>query len=216
MNPSLFRNELMTKSAILGCVMLLFNIAELTMFCYGGATLMLPIVLVMLLSVAAYIFLVYRFTKNYSNLIVAERQQMPFFSYGEGLLYSMNLSGLAGVVVALGAYLYTHYVVGYDTFIDAYVALLQDSYSQFQVAMAESDEARELIESYIKMYQGALTTAEGSEGANIFEVIINEVKKAEEPSVVANLFTYMGRYVMVGALVGFVVAAMTKRNPWDR
>lgn len=213
MNPSLYRNELLTKGAILGCVMLAFNIADALMLCYGGVALIVPMSLVMLLSVAAYIFLLYRFTKSYSNLVIAGREKMPFFSYGEGLLYAMNLSGLAGIVVAVGAYVFTHYVIGYDNFIDANVKLFREFYSWFQVAMTKSDILREVVEFYTNMYQSMLTSTE-SGGADVVESLISEIEKAEEPSIITNLFAYMSEYVMWGAIVGFVVAAKTKRNPW--
>ena len=117
MNISLYRNELLTKGAILGCVMLASKIAETAMLYYGGASWLTLLGLESLLMMAVYVFLIYRFTKSYSELVVAERKQAPYFSYGEGLLYAMNLSGLAGIVVAIGGYLYMHYAVGYESFI---------------------------------------------------------------------------------------------------
>lgn len=187
MNFSLLRNELLTKGAILGCVMLAFNIAETSMFYYGGMSWMLPLFIEMLLSMAMYIFLIYRFTRNYSNLVLAEREKAPFFAYGEGLLYAMNLSGLAGVIVAVGMHLYMHYVVGYDNFIGSYVKLFQEFFSQVPM------QAREF---------------------NMIGEFLSEMQKAEEPSLISNLLSYVSRYIMTGAFVGFVVAAITKREPW--
>lgn len=187
MDFSLLRNDLLTKGAILGCVMLAFNIAETSMFYYGGMQWMLPLFLEMLASMAIYAFLIYRFTRSYSNLILAAREKLPFFSYGEGLLYAMNVSGLAGIIVALGGYLYMHYVVGYDNFIDSYIKLFESFFSQVPLQAREADMVRELL---------------------------GEMQKAEEPSIFSNILSYVSRYIVTGALVGFVVAAITKREPW--
>ena len=40
---------------------------------------------------------------------------------------------LAGVIVALGSYMFRHYVVGYENYIAATVKLLQDYLSQTEV-----------------------------------------------------------------------------------
>ena len=186
MNFSLYRNDLLTKGAILGCVMLASNIAETAMFYYGGLKWMMPLALEMLVMAGVYIYLVYRFTKNFSLLAIAERDKLPYFTYGEGVMYAMNLSGLAGIVVALGGYVFMHYVVGYDNFIDAYIKLFQEFFSQ--VPMASND-------------------------ANMLRELFAEMKKAEEPSIIANLLSSVSRYIMIGALVGLVVSAFTKQNP---
>ena len=188
MNSSLLRKDVMTKGAILGCVMLASSIIETSLFYYGGKAWMLPLALEILASMALYIFLLYRFTKNYSKLVIAERAQLPFFAFGEGLLYAMNVSGLAGILVALGGYFYMHYVVGYDSFIDAYIRFYQEALSQVALPL-----------NTIEMFGG------------MFE----DMREIEEPSVLSNVFSYLSRYIMTGALVGAIVASIVKRAPWD-
>ena len=185
MDFSLYRNDLLTKGAILGCVMLVSNIAETAMFYYGGLKWMMPLALEMLVMAGVYIYLVYRFTKNFSLLAIAERENLPYFTYGEGVMYAMNLSGLAGIVVALGGYVFMHYVIGYENFIAAYIKLFQEFFSQVPMASKDADMLRELF---------------------------TEMQKAEEPTILANLLSSVSRYIMIGALVGLVVAAFTKRN----
>ena len=185
MDFSLYRNDLLTKGAILGCVMLVSNIAETAMFYYGGLKWMMPLALEMLVMAGVYIYLVYRFTKNFSLLAIAERKDLPYFTYGEGVMYAMNLSGLAGIVVALGGYVFMHYVIGYENFIAAYIKLFQEFFSQVPMASKDADMLRELF---------------------------TEMQKAEEPTILANLLSSVSRYIMIGALVGLVVAAFTKRN----
>lgn len=185
MDFSLYRNDLLTKGAILGCVMLASNIAETAMFYYGGLKWMMPLGLEMLVMAGVYIYLVYRFTKNFSLLAIAERKNLPYFTYGEGVMYAMNLSGLAGIVVALGGYVFMHYTIGYENFIAAYIKLFQEFFSQVPMASKDADMLRELF---------------------------TEMQKAEEPTILANLLSSVSRYIMIGALVGLVVAAFTKRN----
>jgi hypothetical protein len=179
---------MMTKGAILGCVMMLSSIAETYMFYHGGSAWLLPLTFEILISMALYVILIYRFTKNYSKLVLAEREQMPFFSFGEGFLYAMNISGLAGIVVALGSYLFMHYVIGYEEFIAAYVKFYQNALSQVALPSGSVNQLGELFD---------------------------QIQKNEEPSIFSNLLTYVSRYIMTGALVGAVVALITKRTPWN-
>lgn len=188
MNTSLLRNDMMTKGAILGCVMLASSIAETAMFYYRGAAWLFPLTIEILVSMALYIFLLYSFTKNYSKLVLAERAQAPFFTFGDGFLYAMNVSGLAGIVVALGSHLYMHYIVGYDNFIDAYVKFYQDALSQVPMPVNTLEQFGEMLE---------------------------QIRKNEEPSILSNLLTYVSRYIMTGAFVGAIVALITKRTPWS-
>ena len=55
MNISLYRNELLTKGAILGCVMLASKIAETAMLYYGGASWLTLMGLESLLMMAVYV-----------------------------------------------------------------------------------------------------------------------------------------------------------------
>ena len=188
MNSSLLRNDMMTKGAILGCVMLVSSIAETSMFYYKGAAWLFPLTIEILVSMALYVVMLYRFTKHYSKLVLAERMQAPFFTFGEGFLYAMNVSGLAGIVVALGSHIYMHYIVGYENFIDAYVKFYQDALSQVPMPLNTLEQFGEMLE---------------------------QIRKSEESSILSNLLTYVSRYIMTGALVGAVIALITKYTPWN-
>ena len=188
MDYSFFRNDLLTKGAILGGVMLASSVAETWLFYKGGTEWLLPLSVEFLVSMALYIFLIYRFTKSHSNNVVELREQMPYFTYGEGLLYAMNVSGLAGIVVGVGNYLFMHYAVGYEEFINAYIKLFQDFLSQVQLLPRDID---------------------------MIEQIFEELQKSEEPSLLSSILSYVTRYIMTGAFVGLVVAAFTKRTPWN-
>lgn len=188
MDFSLFRNDLLTKGAILGCVMLASCCAETWMFYKGGAEWLMPIGLEILSSMVLYVFLMYRFTKSYSKLVLEARAQAPYFTYGEGLIYAMNVSGLAGIVVGVGSYLFMHYVVGYQEYIDAYIKTFQDMLSQVPMQPNEAAIVREAFD---------------------------ELQKSSEPSLLSGILSYVTRYIMTGAFVGLIIAAITKRNLWN-
>ncbi|MBR6655497.1 MAG: DUF4199 domain-containing protein [Alistipes sp.] len=186
MNFSIFRNDVLTKGAILGCVMVALNIAKSSLFYYGGMSWALVLLLVILCALALYIYLAYRFTRNYAGLVVSERQQAPYFTYGEGLLYWVNVSMLAGVVVGCGEYVFMHYVIGYENFVANYIKLFQDALSQVKLT---------------------------SQDINMLNELFTELQKAEEPSILSNIFGTVWTYLMSGTLVGLVIAAFTKREP---
>jgi len=182
----IFRNDILSKGAILGCVMLALNMAKSSMFYYGGTNMALPLLLLFPATLAIYILLMFRFTRNYANMIIAEREQNPFFAYGEGLLYVTSVSMLAGVVVGFGEHLFMHYVIGYENFLDAYVKLCQDTFSQLKLTARDAALVNEFL---------------------------SEWQKVGEPSVFENIIGTVWTYLVMGSLLGFIVAAKTKLNP---
>jgi hypothetical protein len=78
MKTSVLWNDILTKGAILGGVMLASNIAETSMLIYGGAIGWMCAMSIECLAVMAlYCYLIYRFTSNYANLVISERKDMP-------------------------------------------------------------------------------------------------------------------------------------------
>ena len=187
MKPSIFLNDMLTKGAILGGVMLLSNIAENAMLYYGNSTKWIMVLGVeYLISLVVYCYLLYRFTKGYATLVLSERKQMPFFTYGNGLSYATSVSMLAGVIVALGGYMFRHYVIGYENYIANYVKLLQDWLSKAEVPAS-------MVGTYDQMFK--------------------TIQSQEEPSLIASIFSGVWTYLMAGTFVGLIVAAFTKHEP---
>ena len=187
MKPSIFLNDMLTKGAILGVVMLLSNVAELSMLYYGHSPQWIVTLGVeYLVSMVVYCYLLYRFTKNYANLVISERKEMPFFTYGNGFSYATSVSMLAGVIVALGGYMFRHYIIGYENYITAYVKLLQDWLSQNEVPAS-------MVGTYEQLFQ--------------------TLQSQEEPSLISSIFSGIWTYLMAGTFVGLIVAAFTKREP---
>lgn len=187
MKTSIFLNDILTKGAILGGVMLASNIAENAMFYYGGTLSWLGVYgIEWLIAIVLYCYLLYRFTRNYANLVVEERKDLPYFTYGNGLSYAVLVSMLAGVVVSIGAYMFQHYVIGYENFINHYIEFIQTAVAQSGVQMAD------------------MQTALGE--------VINQLKNTPEPSIISALISGVWSYLIAGTFVGLIVAAFTKRN----
>ena len=187
MKSSVFLNDMLTKGAILGGVMLLSNIGENAMLYYGNSPKWIMVLGVeYLISLVIYCYLLYRFTKNYANLVVSERKEIPFFTYGNGFSYATSISMLAGVIVALGGYMFRHYIIGYENYITNYVKLLQDWFSTTEVPAS-------MVGTYEQMFK--------------------VIQAQEEPSLISSIFSGVWSYLMAGTFVGLVVAAFTKRAP---
>lgn len=187
MKPSVFLNDMLTKGAILGGVMLLSSIAETSMLYYGGNYIWLAAMSVEAIALfIVYITLTYRFTKGYANMVLSERKEIPFFTYGSGLSYVVSISMLAGVIVALGGYMFRHYVIGYENYISSYVKLLQDAISQAEVPAS-------MVGTYEEMFSA--------------------IQSQDEPSLISTVLSGIWSYLVLGTFVGLFVAAFTKREP---
>ena len=187
MKPSIFLNDMLVKGAILGGVMLLSNIAETSMLYYGNSVQWITVLSIeCLVAMAAYCYLIYRFTKNYANLVLSERKQLPFFSYGNGLSYATSISMLAGVIVALGSYMFRHYIVGYENYITATIKLVQDAISQTEIPAS-------MVGTYEQMFKA--------------------MQAQEEPSLISAILSGVWSYLIAGTFVGLIVSAFTKHTP---
>ena len=187
MKPSIFLNDMLTKGAILGIVMLLVDTAEVAMLTYGHSlSWLIVMVFESLLATALYIFLAYRFTRNYANMVLEARKEMPFFSYGSGLSYVVSLYLLAGIIVSLGGWMVRHYIVGYDNFINSSVSLIYE-------IMAMSQIPAPLASAYNEM--------------------LNALKSQDEPTLISTIFSGMWSYLVKGSCMGLIIAAFTVRKP---
>ena len=187
MKPSIFLNDMLTKGAILGGVMMVSNILETSMVYYGGDTKWLTIMTIeTLLSMAIYVWLVLRFTKGYAKLVLAERETMPFFSYGNGFSYVVSISMLAGVIAALGSYMFRHYIVGFENYISANIKMIQDVISHTEVPAS-------MVGTYDQIFKA--------------------LEAQSEPSLISAIFSGVWTYLVSGTVVGLIVAAITKREP---
>ena len=187
MKSSIFLNDMLTKGAILGGVMLVSNIAETAIVSYGSnPSLIYAMAVEVIAVIALYIWLLVRFTSNYANLVIAERKEMAYFTYGNGLSYVVSVSMLASVIVAVGGYMFRHYVVGFENYIANSVKLVEASLSQSEVPAAS-------IGSYEQMFKA--------------------IQSQDEPSFISSIISNLWNYLLGGTFVGLFIAAKTRRAP---
>lgn len=185
MKLSILTNDVLTKGAILGGVMLASNIAECSMLYWGNSFKWQVIIsLESLVAMAMFCYLLYRFTSNYATLVLSERKELPYFTFGNGLSYAVRISMLAGVVVSVGNYIFTHYIIGYDKYIARQVEVLR-GLAQMTIG--------EISQWYYDM--------------------ANELENADIPSLGSTVISSVWVYLLAGTIVGLVVAAITKRAP---
>ena len=187
MKQSIFLNDMFTKGAIHGAVMLASNILETSMMYYGASLKWVLISLVEILAVMViYCWLLFRFTKKHADLVLRERSEMSHFTYFNALNYVVDISMLAGVIAGLGSYLFRHYIIGFENYIETYVKLVQDIVSQSEVPAS-------MIGAYEQMFKS--------------------IESQSEPSILSAIFSSVSNYLIAGTLVGLIVAAKTKRDP---
>ena len=187
MKSSIFLNDMLTKGAILGGVMLVSNIAETAIVSYcSNPSLIYAMAVEVIAVIALYIWLLVRFTSNYANLVLAERKEMAYFTYGNGLSYVVSVSMLASVIVAVGGYMFRHYVVGFENYIANSVKLVEASLSQSEVPAAS-------ISGYEQMFKA--------------------IQSQDEPSFISSIISNLWNYLLGGTFVGLFIAAKTRRAP---
>lgn len=182
-----FGNEVLSKGAILGVLMLASNIVEQSAMIYGGTLGWMSFVgLEMIVAMAVYIWLLYRFAKNYSLAVYESRRDPKYFSYGEGLGYVVAVAVLAGVIVAVGGYLFRHFAIGYDNYIAGSMQMMQNVLS--------SSEMPASMES-------------------VYEPMFSQLESQSEPSLIKTVFSGVWSYLFTGTILGLIIAGVIKRAP---
>ena len=187
MKHSIFLNDMLTKGAILGAVMMASSILETSMIYYGGGIKWLSVMTAeIFVAMAVYIWLTLRFTKGYAKLVLAERKNMPFFTFGNGFAYVVSISMLAGIIAALGGYLFRHYVIGFENYVDGNIKLIQDIVAQTEVPSS-------MVGTYDQLFES--------------------LKKQSEPSIFSAILSGVWTYLVAGSFVGLFIAPIAKREP---
>ncbi len=184
MDRSILRTDILTKGAILGVVMLISRNLEMSMIHYGGNISWMILTLLEWVVVAVvYVILLNSFTRGYARKRLATQQGFQHFSYSNGLSYAILISMLAGVIVAIGGYIFLHAVIGYDNFVDGNIALIQNTFNEAKVEITPE-----------------------------IQKMIAEMKVAPAPSIIETLIASVWSYLLSGALVGAIVAIFTRRK----
>ncbi len=108
------------------------------------------------------------------------------FSYGQGLGFVVILSLLSGLVVGVASYFYRHVVIGYDAYTEGYIDSIRGLLSQVPISPAMQE-----------VYEQTFYQLENTPAPTIFGAIAGSVLT----------------YVVVGGLVGLVVAGILSRAP---
>lgn len=176
-------NDLATKGAILGALMLVSHIFEQSAVSSGSMTQMMLMLPEMLAVCVLYIYLLYRFAKRASAKYFRPETGFP---YGQALVYTTWICVFAGIIVGLGDYIYIHFIIGYDNYVQ-----------QISESISNLISASGLPSSLVGMYENAL----------------EQLADQPEPGVVNKVLSTMISYGMSGLIIGLIVAAIVKREP---
>lgn len=179
-----YLNDIASRGAIIGALMLASHIFEQSMIMnasFGGFAIA---GLEMLVVTVIYIWLQYRFAKRASERFGDNTVGFP---YSRALMYVVSVALFAGVIVGLGGYVYTHFIVGYENYIERLVENLQ------QMLYQSGGNS-----PVMAMYENMLSTLLEQPEPGIFSTIIS------------SMFNYM---LFGGVLVGLFIAAGVKRDP---
>lgn len=177
-----FWNDVASKGAILGVLMLVSHIFEQAMMLNGSLAQMGIVGAEMLVVCILYIYLLYRFTKRYSEQFSAEEG----FSFGKGLSYVLTLSLFASIIVGLGGYIFTHFVIGYKEYTDGIVALYENLLSSTQMP---------------------------AQMVGTYEQMLERIAEQPEPSILTTISSSIWSYIFLGGMVGLIIAGIVKREP---
>lgn len=187
MKQNLFLNSVLNRGAILGFVMLCSHIFEQCAVVYGGTMTWFSIMgFEMVASCVLFVWMLYRFTKEFSLSVMEQQRELKMFSYGAGLSYAVSVSMLGGIIVGLGRYILHSFIIGHQKYVDAMIASLQ-------AALNSNPQTAALMGSYKQMFA--------------------QIAAQPEPGVFATIFSSVWSYMLWGFIVALIVAAVVKREP---
>ena len=177
-----FWNDVASKGAILGVMMLLSHIFEQMMMINGNTARMGIVGVEMIVLFVVYIYLLYRFTKAYS---LTQSEEVEF-TYNKALGYVVSISLFASIIVGLGNYIYTHFIIGYE----------------------------EYVKGVMNMYANILSTVQiPAQMVGTYEQMLEQIGSQPEPSIFATISSAIWNYLFMGVLAGLIIAAKVKREP---
>ncbi|MBE6210909.1 MAG: DUF4199 domain-containing protein [Rikenellaceae bacterium] len=177
-----FWNDVASKGAILGVLMLASNIFEQAMFLNGTMGRLSFVGIEAIVVFVIYVFLLFYFAKRHSLQYSKEEG----FSYGKAFGYVLTLSLFTSVIVGLGSYIFTHFIIGYKEYVDGVLNLYTNIFSTIEVP---------------------------AQMANTYEQLIDQIGSQPEPSLFAIIFASIRNYLLLGGFVGLIIAAVVKREP---
>lgn len=183
MKKGTFWNDAARDGALLGILLGVSTLAEITMQLSGRMGLMALFCLEFFAVVALHYWLLHRFTRRHSALFTAEEG----FTFGQGYGYLVAVSAFAGVIVGAVQALYIHAVLGYSTYLERYVA------------------------SLMKMTSELGSSASSMTG--YLRPMLEQIERAPAPSVFATFMGGIWTSLLFGALFGLIIAGVLSRAP---
>lgn len=177
----------MTHGAILGFVMLCSHIFEQCATVYGGSMGWYSVMAIeMIISFVLFVWLLYRFAKNYSVAVMAQQQTLKMFSYGSAVSYIVAVSALSGVIVGLGRYILHNIIIGHTEYLQAMIASLQ--------AIIKSNPAM-------------------SSMAGMYNEMMAQMAAQLEPGIFATIISSIWSYTFWGFITSLILAATISKKP---
>lgn len=181
-----FWYDVLRSGAILGVVMALSRIVEMYLLAYSSldmGSMSIWFLLEWVVAAVIFVWLLVRMSKRRA----AATDPKYGYSYSMALAYILMISMLAGIMVGVADTLFIG-VMGYDAYIDGMIGRI--------------DEIRQL---YVSMN---ITSVDAD-----FSAMISALRSAERPSMMSAIFSMFNSYVLVGGVVGLVVAGIVCRKP---
>lgn len=176
-------NDIARGGVLIGLVMSGFTVLDITILLSGGADFALMTSISSVVSLILYVILVrYVVLKFVAKL----PKQMPF-SYMQSLSFISLSSILASVWVGITSNVMITQVVGFDNYIDSYVAAL--------TMMMEG--SKDVISSGTK---------------ELADTVIESVKSSQQPNIIDSIFGTAFSYIIRALVVGIPLSFWIKRN----
>ena len=186
MSKSMYWNDILTKGAILGCAMLVSHVFEQAAIVYGKSISWVTVMgLETIIAAVVFIWLLYRFTKQFSLSVMASQGDVKIFTYGNGFGYAVMVSLLAGVIVGVGAYIFHNLIVGHQTFVQGMIETLKSIV-----------DTSELPSTALKAYNQSIA----------------QTAAQPAPTILSTLISSMWSYMFWGTISALFIAAKTKHQ----
>ena len=167
--------------------MLCSHIFEQYAVVYGKTMAWYSIMGAEMIAVAVlYVWMLYKFAKQYSLSVMEAQGEVKMFNYGRGFSYIVSVSALSGVIVGLGRYIMHSIVIGHQRYLEAMV-------SSMQAIISTSSESSTLMSSY--------------------EPMLKQMMTQPEPGILTTVLSSVWSYMFWGMIVALFIAAKIKHEP---
>lgn len=197
-----FWMDVLRSAAILGVVMAISHMFEQHILIFSDIDVVTSSIILMveyLVSIAIFIWLLYRFTRNVASnwndmVELADGRVIEIkFTYSRALSYILLVSMLAGLVVGVANTIFID-IKGFDAYV---VGIFSRLYEVRDLVASASDAASEA------------SVAELNKTINEY---VEAWESVSRPSMFSNILSHMSNYMFSGGFVGLLIAYLSRRN----